>query len=800
MPRSSMRPRVTRVRLVTLLASAALAVGGSTCLPAAPAHAASNSVVISAVYGGGGNSGAPLKNDYIELYNGGSAAIDLSGWTLTYYSAAGSSGGTTSLSGSVAPGGHFLVQEAAGSGSAPALPTPDATGSLNMSGTSGSVVLKNAGATVDTIGYGAVTSSYVEGSNAPGMLNTTADSRTKGCVDTDSNAKDFVSADPNPLNSTAPAGVCGTDGNTPPPPTGTSSTIEQIQGTSFQSPLVGQQVKDVKGVVTALNGSAGFWIQSTTPDDDPRTSEGLYVFGGAGMVKVGDDVTVAGKVSEYRPGGVSNGNLTTTELGSPNIQVDSSGNALPAPIEIGSKGHVPPAQVVEQGDPGNVETAGLTLDPATNALDFWESMEGMRIQETDAKVVGPTATAYGETPIVPANTKDVTWTPDGGVLYRDYDTPNAMRLILSDALLPKGSIAPANTGDTYRGVTAGVLDYNFGNYYLMATQAGRRQNGGTKRDVTTAPKKQQAAVATFNVENLAPSDPQTKFDRLAGQITTNLASPDVLAIEEIQDNSGATDDGTVDSTQTTDKLIAAIKAAGGPSYKAEWINPVNDKDGGQPGGNIRSVFLYRSDRGMTFVSKPGGTSTNSVAVTGKGPWASINYSPGRIDPTNSAWDDSRKPLVGEFLWWGKPLFVVANHFASKGGDDGLMGRYQQPERSSEVQRHAQATAVRGFVDDLLKANKQANVIVLGDLNDFNFSETANIVKGSGKTKMTDLIDTLPANQRYSYDYQGNSQVLDQLLVSPALAKKYDYQVVHTNSQFYDQDSDHDPQIVKLQVH
>lgn len=794
-----MSQRRTRVRLVTLLAASALAVGGTVSLAVTPAQAASSSVVISAVYGGGGNSGAPYKNDYVELYNTGSSPIDLSGWTITYYSAAGNSGGTTSLSGTVAAGSHFLVQEGAGAGDAPALPTADATGTLNMSATSGSVVLSNGTATTDTIGYGAVSSSYVEGSAAPAMSNTAADSRTKGCTDTDDNAKDFVNAAPAPLNSTAPTGVCGTAGTTPPPPTGTPATIEQVQGTSFQSPLVGQQVKDVQGIVTARNGTAGFWIQSAKPDSDPRTSEGLYIFGSAGSVKVGDAVTVAGKVSEYRPGGVDNGNLTTTELGSPNVHVDSSGNALPAPVEIGTKGHIPPAQVVETGDPGNVETAGLTLNPKKNALDFWESLEGMRIQETNARAVGPTETSYGETPIIPANTKHVTYTPDGGVLYRNYTTPNAMRLIVSDSLLPKNAIAPANTGDTYRGATVGVLDYDFGNYYLMATQPGTLQRGATTRDVAKPAKQQQAAVATFNVENLAPSDPQTKFDRLAGQIVTNLAAPDVLAIEEIQDNTGATDDGTVDSTKTTDKLIAAIEAAGGPTYHAKWINPVNDKDGGQPGGNIRSVFLYRTDRGMTFVDKPGGTSTNSVSVTGTGKWASLNYSPGRIDPTNSAWDDSRKPLVGEFLWRGEPLFVIANHFASKGGDDSLMGRYQQPERSSETQRHAQATAVRGFADSLLKANPAANLVVLGDLNDFNFSRTADIVKGKGAAQLTDLLDTLPKNERYTYDYQGNSQVLDQILLSKPLTKKFDYQVVHTNSQFYDQDSDHDPQLVKLQV-
>lgn len=792
--------RHTRVRLVTLLATSALAVGGSVSLAAAPAHAASTSVVISAVYGGGGNSGAPYQNDYIELYNGSSESVDLTGWSLTYYSSGGNSGGTTTLSGSIAAGGHFLVQEAAGTGSAPALPSPDATGTLNMSATTGSVVLRNGGVAIDTVGYGSVTSSYVEGSAAPAMSNKLADSRTEGCTDTDDNATDFVGVDPAPLNSSAPLGVCGTAGSTPPPPTGTSATIEQIQGTGFRSALVGQQVKDVQGIVTAKNGSAGFWVQSATPDDDPRTSEGLYVFGGAGSVKVGDAVTVAGKVTEYRPGGVDNGNLTTTELGSPNIQVTGSGKALPAPVEIGSEGHVPPAQVVRTGDPGNVETAGLTLDPAENALDFWESMEGMRIQETDAKAVGPTATAYGETPIVPANTKDVTWTPNGGVLYRDYNSPNAMRLILTDSLLPKGSIAPANTGDTYQGATVGVLAYNFGNFTLMATQAGQRQNGGTTRDVTTAPTRQQASIATFNVENLAPSDPQAKFDRLAGQVVSNLQSPDVVALEEIQDNSGAKDDGTVDSAATTDKLLAAIKAAGGPAYQAVWIDPANDQDGGQPGGNIRSVFIYRADRGMSFVDKPGGTATSSVDVIGKGRQTTLNYSPGRIDPTNSAWDSSRKPLVGQFQWRGKPLFVIANHFNSKGGDDGIMGRYQPPQRSSETQRHAQATLERAFIDKLLAADPNANVVVLGDLNDFNFSRTADILKGSGKTALTDLLDTLPANQRYTYDYQGNSQVLDQILLSSTLAKKFDYQAVHTNSQFYDQDSDHDPQVVKLPIH
>src|SRR6185312_16850305 len=104
------------------------------------------------------------------------------------------------------------------------------------------------------------------------------------------------------------------------------------------------------------------------------------------------------------------------------------------------------------------------------------------------------------------------------------------------------------------------------------------------------------------VENLAPSNPDSKFQALAQGIVTNLASPDIIAVEEVQDNDGATDDGVVAADQTLSKLTAAIAAAGGPSYQWAEIDPVNDEDGGQPGGNTRVAFLYNPDR-VTFVER-----------------------------------------------------------------------------------------------------------------------------------------------------------------------------------------------------
>jgi predicted extracellular nuclease len=429
-------------------------------------------------------------------------------------------------------------------------------------------------------------------------------------------------------------------------------------------------------------------------------------------------------------------------------------------------------------------------------------MEGMLVGVHDAEVVGPTA-SFGEIPVVPGalSADDAVRSVRGGVVYSGYDHPNAMRVQLDDAIIGGGNMPDANVGDTLAGDVVGPLDYSFSNFKLEVTSVPTVVSGGLQRETATAAGDDELAVATFNVENLSPSDSPTKFSRLAGQIVHNLAAPDVLALEEIQDNTGPTDDGTVASDQTVSQLVAAIAAAGGPAYDARWIDPQDKTDGGQPGGNIRSVLLFRTDRGLSFTDRPGGDSTTAVQVVRTRKGVSLSVSPGRIDPTNPAFDDSRKPLVGEFRFKGKPLFVIANHFSSKGGDDPLFGRWQQPTRFSEAARHEQAQAVRGFVDDLLAADSGARVVVLGDLNDFEFSRTADILVGSGSTAMLDLPRTLSPQERYTYVYEGNSQVLDHILISPALVgsstPRYAYDVVHTNSEFFDQDSDHDPQVVRL---
>jgi len=778
-------------RLTVLLASGTLAATGAVAL-SSPAAAVSTDVVISQVYGGGGNSGATYTNDFIELQNRSTTPVDLTGWSVQYASAAGDTWQLTALSGTISPGRYYLVREAAGAGGSTPLPTPEATGSIAMSATAGKVALVRTAAALscstgcaavagvhDLVGYGATASSS-ETAPTAGLSNTTAALRNAG-ADTDNNAADFTVGDPTPRNSA---------GGPEPEPTPTAR-IHEIQGSAHRSPLAGKAVATVPGVVTAV-GRNGFWFQDPSPDADPATSEGLFVFTStAPTVRAGDAITVDGTVTEFRPGGTGGtNNLSTTELTRATLTVTASGVALPAPTLLGPGGRVaPPA--VRTDAPGDVETS-TTFDPTVNALDFYESLEGMLLRVTDSVATGPTA-SFGEIPVLPGGAGSPR-TVRGGILY-SYADSNTERIILDDLLAPLPTV---NVGDTLPGNVDGVLDYSFSNFKLALLATPAASAKGLPRETTRKQFPWELAVATFNVENLDPTDPAEKFAALAAIVVKNLTAPDVVALEEIQDNTGPADDGVVAADQTYARFIAAIAAAGGPTYEYRQIDPGDKTDGGEPGGNIRVGFLFNPKR-VTFVDRPGGGTNTAVGVVKNGHNAALTQSPGRIDPTNPAFDNSRKPLVGEFRFLGGTVFVIANHFSSKGGDQPLNGRFQPPTRGSEIQRHAQARVVRGFVDQIQAVDDDANIVLLGDINDFEFSETTQILTAGGT--LLSLPTTLAPAERYSYVFEGNSQVLDQILVSRRLGHWLfnDYDIVHVNSEFADQVSDHDPQVTRLLV-
>ncbi len=576
--------------------------------------------------------------------------------------------------------------------------------------------------------------------------------------------------------------------------------IDQIQGARHRSPLVGQVV-ETEGIVTVKRTSS-FWMQDPTPDGDSATSEGLLVFGSTATaaVAVGDSIRIRGTVTEFRPGGSASTNLTTTELTSPTVTaVLSSGNPLPAAMVIGAGGRVPPTTVIEDDATGDVETSGV-FDPATDGIDFYESLEGMLVQLNSAVAVGPTS-AFGEIPLLGDNGASAgVRTARGGIVIRPNDF-NPERLLTDDLLVTPAPVV--KVGDHFTTPVVGVLDYSFGTFKLNVTTALTPVDGGLAREVTAAPTDHEIAVGTYNVENLDPGDGPA-FARHAEIIVNNLRSPDLLAIEEIQDNTGVTNDGVVDASVTWNMLIQAIQAAGGPLYQYRQIDPLNNADGGVPGGNIRVGFLFRTDRELEFIDRPGGDATTPVQVVSTPSGPQLSISPGRVDPQNTAWstpEGVRKPLAGEFRARGRKLFVIANHWKSKSGDQPLLGHFQPPVRSTEPQRNAEALVVRNFVNEILAFDPQANVIVLGDLNDFEFSDALTNLRGSGDLMLHPLIETLPQNERYSYVFEGNSQTLDHILLSDNLFTHFSfvYDVVHVNSEFPDQASDHEPQVARLDL-
>ncbi|WP_299539009.1 endonuclease/exonuclease/phosphatase family protein [uncultured Streptomyces sp.] len=795
--------QISRPRSAALAAAVAVALS-VTALPAAFA-VPSATAVISEVYGGGGNSGATLTRDFIELGNAGTASLDLAGYTVQYLPGTPSAGSlwqVSTLTGSVAPGGRYLVAEAAGTGGTVALPTADATGTVAMSATSGTVALVSGSAPltcktaadcaadtriVDLVGYGSAVvreTTPVTGSSATASV-----ARAASLADTDDNAADLAAGAPTPVNTAG--GTSG--GGGPEDPGGPTEPgtvrIHDIQGTTRLSPLDGQTLTGVPGVVTAVraSGSRGFWIQDTAPDADARTSEAVFVYTGsaAPAVAVGDSVLVSGKVDEYAPSATTQ---SITEITAPKTTVLSSGNALPAPVVLDAAavpaGYAPTA--------GGASVESLPLDPATYALDLYESLEGVRVEIADTRVTGAT-TAYGEVWVTVEPRQNPT--VRGGTLYASYTDQNTGRIkVMSlDAARP---VPTADVGDVLTGRSVGVVDYDsYGGYNLQATELGTLQDNGLRREVTRKQKKRELAVATYNVENLDALDDQAKFDTLAAGVAVNLSSPDIVSLEEIQDDNGAVNDGTVGSEGTLKRFTDAIVAAGGPRYAWRYVAPEDGKDGGEPGGNIRNVFLFNPER-VSFVDRPGGDATTPVTAVKTRKGVTLSASPGRIDPASTAWNSSRKPLVGEFSFRGEPVFVIGNHFASKGGDQPLHGRYQEPARSSETQRVQQAAEVNAFVTSLLKADKDARVITLGDLNDFAFSPTMSAL--TADRVLRPLITTLPRNEQYSYVYDGNSQTLDHILTSPGI-RRFDYDVVHINAEFADQASDHDPQIVRVDV-
>lgn len=547
--------------------------------------------------------------------------------------------------------------------------------------------------------------------------------------------------------------------------------IGDIQGAAHTSPVKDAIVR-VSGTVTRTT-SDSFVIQDAG-DDNAATSDAIFVKAAGHSYKAGDVVTVEGQVVE-QGGGTD---LTTTTIVAE--EHEKTGTAtLPTALYIGQD-VVAPKTVIDNDN--------LTVfEPQDDAIDFYESLEGMRVAVKDAKIVAPQS---GGTTVVVPNIEGLTFNNLGGLsIAKDNFNPSRI-------FVDKGNNT-ATSGDSFEGDIVGVMGYDSSNFKLFTTEALPELVTNAHKDDVTHIKvdENKLTVATYNIENFSAATPVDKTKGLAKQIVNNLKTPDVIALTEVQDNDGATDSGNTDASKSYEALIAEIKELTNIEYKWADVAPENNQDGGAPGGNIRPGFLYNPER-VTLQEAPKGSATEGTAWTADG---ELTLNPGRVMEHKQ--ENTRKALAAQFTFnkTGEAFTVIGAHLNSKSGDEPLFGKTQPATLVSEAERVELAAAIQSFVKKGLEKNPNANIFVAGDMNDFQFSAPLEALKGD---TLTNMIDVVEAADRFTYSFEGNNQVLDHILVTNSLATTAKVDVVHVNANVQEKDgsvSDHDPVLVQVEL-
>jgi VCBS repeat-containing protein len=546
----------------------------------------------------------------------------------------------------------------------------------------------------------------------------------------------------------------------------------EIQGAAHTSPLLGQHVV-TEGVVTAVDttGSRGFWIQDQTGDGNDATSDAVFAFTNAApAVHAGDLVRVDGTVNEFQ--GSDTNNLTITEVGSSNANVTVEGTGFTvAPTIIGDGGRHIPTEVIDNDH-------FTTFDPGQDAVDFYESIEGMLVTVKNAQAVD--ATALGQTWVVADNGDSATGMNDrGGITIAPNDMNPERIEIFTDSGV--SNVQLNNVAGDHLGDVTGVVSYFGGNYELLPLSVGSTASAGSApRETTTlASDASHLTIGAYNLENLDPTDPASKFVQLGQDIAHNLGAPDIIGVEEIQDADGAGPGTDLSGAVTLNKLIDAIVAAGGPRYSFIEIDPTaNNQTGGEPNGNIRQAFLYDPTR-VSYVDG----SAHQLADT---------------DLTNGdAYNNSRKPLVADFTFHGETITAIDVHNYSRGGSDELFGQDQPAINNGDQRRVDQTTPVKQYVEQLVQADPHAHVAVMGDFNAYQFETSLTQLESGGA--LSNLTNLLAPADRYSYAFEGNMEQIDQMLVSPSLQSGAQFDIVHLNTGVADRPTDHDPIVSRLFV-
>ncbi|MFT5358618.1 MAG: putative extracellular nuclease [Polyangiales bacterium] len=518
--------------------------------------------------------------------------------------------------------------------------------------------------------------------------------------------------------------------------------IHVIQGESAFSPFAGKTVK-VRGVVTG-RGRRGYFVQSETRNTNPFCSDAIFVFSPRRKAKVGSLVELTGKVLDFvkNEGGRPTTQLKVLEA----IRLEEEGPEV-APIWLNN---------------------ALLPSDATKLAQTLNGLEGMLVGIEAGSVFTAPSNPFGDYVCVP---KDVVAarTKGGGILV-DADHPS--RWFPGFRIVNRDSAPKLNVGATLLEAVTGPLNYRANAFQMVASSSVKTKNASVPYSRVSFERDEQATtILTLNGFNLDAhlEDPSLvdsdrdvdddvrygRFELLAKAIVKQADSPDIIALQEIQDNDGAEITEVVDATDTYNQLARDILFLGGPEYAWADIPPAVGEDGGQPGGNIRNGYLYNPAR-VTIEA-------GSLRRLGDG---------------SEAYDGSRKPLMARFKVRssGASLDVVNVHLASKRHQKSIFAPEQPGVDAREPVRVAQAQLIRQALED---RQDPVDYYVTGDFNDYEFSATLNALCGEDAFNM---VYALEPDERFDYNHRGQLQVLMHGVVPRSAYDegRVQYQILHGN--------------------
>ncbi len=528
----------------------------------------------------------------------------------------------------------------------------------------------------------------------------------------------------------------------------TTVAIRELQGESYNSPYAEQNIT-TRGIVTGVL-RRGFFIQTPDKEWDGKGSDAVFVFSHNRTVSVGSEVEVEGKCVDYLKHDIAK---PVTQIYLNEARVISTRTKFIKMIEI--------------------DQAFLNKTNDELAL-ILNSLEGMLVKIDAGQTFIAPSNPFGDYVLaLDAQQPDtsVIRSSDGGALI---DAQNPLRWFPGFRVTNYNLAKRLNLGAKLTSSIEGPLNYRVDAYQISVSQPFDFEPHFIpldKADISSSDA--SLTIMTLNCFNLDPcvesSDlvmnpnqdvdddwGEGRFHTLAQAVVLQSNSPDIVALQEIQDNDGAEISDVVDASQTYELLIKTIKQLSGVEYKWIDIPPEVGADGGQPGGNIRNGYLYNPVRVDVDLK--------SVRVFGS------------EDPS---FEGSRKPLVCEFIEISssKRLAVINIHLASKRHQTSIFAPDGAGIDHKEATRIAQAKVIRLEAQSLYE--RGTNYYITGDFNDTEHSNTLKELVGN---QSTNLVLELPEAERYDYNHRGKLQVLMHGVVHKSVVEKghAEYEIIHGN--------------------